>query len=198
MQDKMTRPETVSFHRMDEGTEDDYALLHKQEQHFITALPSRIVSALENLEHSLSGYQVSRLEHSLQTATRAEQGGADKELIVAALIHDIGDDLAPENHSQMAAAIIRPYVRAEVTWILEMHGVFQMYYYADKIGLNKHERDRWRDHHWFDGCEKFCRDWDQVSFDPSFPSKPLDYFIPLIYEIFSRPAFSPDIISSDT
>ena len=198
MQDKMTMPETVSFHRMDEGTEDDYALLHKQEQNFITALPSRIVSALENLEHSLSGYQVSRLEHSLQTATRAEQGGADKELIVAALIHDIGDDLAPENHSQMAAAIIRPYVRAEVTWILEMHGVFQMYYYADKIGLNKHERDRWRGHHWFDGCEKFCRDWDQVSFDPSFPSKPLDYFIPLIYEIFSRPAFSPDIISSDT
>ena len=198
MQDKMTMPETVSFHRMDEGTEDDYALLHKQEQNFITALPSRIVSALENLEHSLSGYQVSRLEHSLQTATRAEQGGADKELIVAALIHDIGDDLAPENHSQMAAAIIRPYVRAEVTWILEMHGVFQMYYYADKIGLNKHERDRWRSHHWFDGCEKFCRDWDQVSFDPSFLSKPLDYFIPLINEIFSRPAFSPDIISSDT
>ncbi|MBT4848503.1 MAG: HD domain-containing protein [Alphaproteobacteria bacterium] len=194
----MTMPETVSFHQMDEGTEDDYALLHKQEQNFITTLPSRIVSALENLEHSLSGYQVSRLEHSLQTATRAEQGGADKELVVAALIHDIGDDLAPENHSQMAAAIIRPYVRAEVTWILEMHGVFQMYYYADKIGLNKHERDRWRDHHWFGSCEKFCRDWDQVSFDPSFPSKPLDYFIPLIYEIFSRPAFSPDIISSDT
>jgi predicted HD phosphohydrolase len=74
MQDKMTMPETVSFHQMDEGTEDDYALLHKQEQNFITTLPSRIVSALENLEHSLSGYQVSRLEHSLQTATRAEQG----------------------------------------------------------------------------------------------------------------------------
>jgi predicted HD phosphohydrolase len=97
----------------------------------------------------------------------------------------------------MAAAIIRPYVRAEVTWILEMHGVFQMYYYADKIGLNKHERERWRDHHWLDGYEKFCRDWDQVSFDPFFPSKPLDYFIPLIYKIFSRPAFSHDIMSSD-
>ena len=158
MQDKMTMPETISFHRVNEGTEDDYAPLHNQEQNFITALPSRIVSAVENLKHLLSGYQVSRLERSLQTATRAEQGGADKELIVAALIHDIGDDLAPENHSQMAAAIIRPYVRAEVTWILEMHGVFQMYYYADKIGLNKHERDRWRDHHWFDSCEKFCRD----------------------------------------
>ena len=49
MQDKMTMPETVSFRRMDEGTEDDYALLHKQEQSFITALPSRIISALANL-----------------------------------------------------------------------------------------------------------------------------------------------------
>ena len=197
MSDKITPSETVSFHRMDEGTAEDYAMLRKQEQNFITALPSRIVSALENLEHSLSGYQVSRLEHSLQTATRAEQGGADKELIVAALIHDIGDDLAPENHSQLAAAIIRPYVRAEVSWILEMHGVFQTYYYADKIGLNKNERDRWRDHHWFDACEKFCHDWDQVSFDPTFPAKRLDYFIPMIYEIFSRPAFNPDIIKSE-
>lgn len=198
MSDKIAMPETVSFHRMDEGTEEDYALLHRQEQSFIAGLPSRIVKALENLEHSLSGYQVSRLEHSLQTATRAEQVGADKELIVAALIHDIGDDLAPENHSQMAAAIIRPYVRAEVTWILEMHGVFQMYYYADKIGLNKNERDRWRDHHWFDACEKFCRDYDQLSFDPTFPSKPLEYFIPMINEIFSRPAFASDIIKPDT
>ena len=198
MSDKIAMPETVSFHRMDEGTEEDYALLHQQEQNFIAGLPSRIVKALENLEHSLSGYQVSRLEHSLQTATRAEQVGADKELIVAALIHDIGDDLAPENHSQMAAAIIRPYVRAEVTWILEMHGVFQMYYYADKIGLNKNDRDRWLGHHWFDACEKFCRDCDQLSFDPTFPSKPLEYFIPMINEIFSRPAFAPDIIKPDS
>ena len=41
----------------------------------------------------------------------------------------------------MAAAIIRPYVRAEVTWILEHHGIFQMVYYADKLGLNKDERN---------------------------------------------------------
>ena len=115
MHNKITMLETVSFHRKDEGTEDDYALLHKQEQNFITTLPSRIVSAMKNPENSLSCYQVSRLEHSLQTATRAEQGGAGKELIVAALIHDICDDLAPENHSQMAAGIIRPYVRAEVS-----------------------------------------------------------------------------------
>ena len=130
----------------------------------------------------------------MQTATRAEEDGADIELIVAALIHDIGDDLAPENHSQMAAAIIRPYVRAEVTWILEHHGIFQMVYYADKLGLNKDERERYRGHKWFDSAEKFCGAWDQASFDPAHASKPLSYFAPMVEEIFSRPAFSPAII----
>ncbi|MGB1471310.1 MAG: HD domain-containing protein, partial [Candidatus Puniceispirillaceae bacterium] len=145
-----TRPQqTVSFTRMEAGTKEDYALLDRLEKAYISALPQRILSALENLQASLGGYQVTRLEHSLQTATRAEEDGADIELIVAALIHDIGDDLAPENHSQMAAAIIRPYVRAEVTWILEHHGIFQMVYYADKLGLNKDERERYRGHKWF-------------------------------------------------
>ena len=57
----------------------------------------------------------------------------------------------------MAAAIIRPYVRAEVTWILEHHGIFQMVYYADKLGLNKDERERYRGHKWFDSAEKILR-----------------------------------------
>ena len=110
---------------MDEGSVEDYALLHSLETDYVKGLPDRIINALLRLDDTLGGYQVTRLQHSLQSATRAEADGADIELIVAALIHDIGDELAPENHSQMAASIIRPYVRAEVTWILEMHGVFQ-------------------------------------------------------------------------
>ena len=185
---------TVSFTRMDEGTTEDYAFLHGLERDYIASLPDRLLDALKGLDNSLAGYKISRLEHSLQTATRAEADGADDEMIVAALIHDLGDDLAPENHSQLAAAIIRPYVREEVTWILEMHGVFQMKYYADKLGLNPDERDRWKDHKWFEPCEKFCRDWDQMAFDPDFESKPLSHFEPLLRQIFSRPAFEPEII----
>ena len=184
----------VSFIRMDEGTKDDYALLHKLEKSYIESRPDRLMKALEGLDDTLAGYQVTRLEHSLQSATRAEADGADLEMVVAALIHDLGDELAPENHSQLAAAIIRPYVRAEVTWILEMHGVFQMKYYADKLGLNPDERDRWKDHKWFASCERFCRDWDQMAFDPNYPTKPLSYFAPMLREIFSRPAFDPAII----
>jgi len=186
--------EQVSFRRMDEGTKEDYALLHRYESDYVAALPDRLLVALKRLDESLAGYQVSRLEHSLQSATRAEADGADIELVVAALVHDLGDELSPENHSQLAAAIMRPYVREEVTWILEMHGVFQYKYYGDKIGLNPDERERWRDHKYFNSCERFCRDWDQMAFDPDYPSKPLSYFEPMLREIFSRPPFDPDIL----
>jgi len=186
--------EVVSFSRMDEGTPEDYAYLNKLEDEFVDALPDRLLDALEGLRNSLGGYKIDRLDHSLQSATRAEDDGADIEMIVAALIHDLGDDLAPMNHSQMAAAIIRPYVRAEVTWIIEHHGIFQMYYYGDAMGVNKDERERYRGHKWFDSCEKFCGAWDQRAFDPDYPTKPLSHFEPMLREIFSRPPFDPAII----
>ena len=185
---------TVAFRRMDEGTAADYEFLDNLEQNYVRGLPDRILTALKELDDSLSGYQVTRLEHSLQSASRAEEDGADIEMIVAALVHDIGDALAPENHSQMAAAIIRPYVRAEVTWILEMHGLFQMVYYADKLGLDKDGRDAYLGHKWFDSAERFCEKWDQMSFDPDYPTKPLSHFEPMVREIFSRPPFDPEIL----
>jgi predicted HD phosphohydrolase len=180
---------------MDEGTSQDYAFLNALEYEFVVALPDRLLAALTGLEGSLAGYQISRLEHSLQSATRAEADRADIELIVGALIHDLGDDLAPLNHSQLAATIIRPYVRAEVAWIIEHHGVFQAYYYGDAMGVDKNARDIYRDHAWFDSCEQFCRDWDQVAFDPDYPTKPLAHFEPMLREIFTRPPFDPAIIN---
>ena len=187
--------EHVSFTRMDEGTAEDYASLNALESEFVVALPDHLLAALAGLEDTLAGHQINRLEHSLQSATRAEADGADIELIVSALIHDLGDDLAPLNHSQLAAAIIRPYVRAEVAWIIEHHSVFQMYYYGDAMGVDKNARDIYRDHVWFDSCERFCRDWDQMAFDPDYPTKPLAHFEPMLREIFTRPPFDPAIIN---
>ena len=188
----------VSFRRMDEGTPTDYELLSRLENEFIAALPERILAALKDLNNSLAGYQISRLEHSLQSATRAERDGADVEMIVGALIHDLGDDLAPLNHSQLAAAIIRPYVRSEVAWVIEHHGVFQLYYYGDASGVDKNAREIYRDHKWFGSCEKFCENWDQMSFDPDYTSYPLAHFEPMIREIFSRPPFDPGIVGDET
>ncbi|HEY1313929.1 MAG TPA: HD domain-containing protein [Steroidobacteraceae bacterium] len=181
-------PGVVSFSRMQDGTREDYALLDRAERDYVRGLPDRLLAALARLDHSLLGYPVSRLGHSLQAATRALRAGADDELIVAALIHDIGDDLAPYNHSQIAAAIIRPYVRPEVTWIVEQHGLFQTYYFAHHSGGDRHARDKFRDHPWYQACKDFCADWDQCSFDPRYPTEPLSTFEPRLREIFSRPA----------
>ncbi len=177
---------TVSFTKMENGTRDDYLLLERSELRDAQLLPSRIIKALERLDHSLEGYPISRLQHSLQSATRAMRDGADDELIVAALIHDVGDDLAPYNHAAIAAELIRPYVRAEVTWIVEQHGLFQCYYYVHHLGGDRNMRDRYRDHPWYEACAAFCEKWDQCSFDPAYDTLPLEAFVPLVEKIFSR------------
>ena len=140
----------VSFRRMQDGTREDYLLLDEAERRYAEGLGERVLEGLRKLDHSLEGYPVSRLGHSLQAATRALRDGADEELIVAALIHDIGDELAPYNHCEIAAAILRPYVRAEVTWIVAQHGLFQNYYYVHHLGGDRHARERLRDHPWYE------------------------------------------------
>ena len=125
---------TVKFTEMKKGSKEDYELLAEYEKNYVNELPDRILESLKNLDNSVDGYQVSRLEHSLQSATRAEKDGADEEMIVATLLHDIGDSLAPYNHSQLIAAVLRPYVSEKVHWIMLHHGLFQEYYYAHHLG----------------------------------------------------------------
>jgi predicted HD phosphohydrolase len=186
----------VSFRRMEDGTREDYEMLDASEREYARRLPDHVLAAIRKLDSTLVGYPVSRLEHSLQAATRALKDGADSELVVAALVHDVGDELAPYNHAAIAAGILRPYVRPEVTWIVEQHGVFQSYYYAHHSGGNRHGRDRFRDHPWYQACADFCANWDQCSFDPEYAWEPLSRFEPLVREIFSRPAHDPRFVGS--
>lgn len=186
--------QNVAFTQMKDGTTEEYLFLQQLEHQYIRDLPDRLMESLRGLGTSLQGYQISRLEHSLQSATRAEADGADLDMVVGALIHDIGDALAPENHSQMAAAILRPYVRAEVTWVIEMHGLFQMEYYAHHFGKDPNAYLVYKEHPWFASCHRFCACYDQAAFDPDYFSKPLEYFEPLLREVFSRKAFDPAVI----
>ena len=181
----------VSFRAMKDGTREDYELLDRSERDFAAGLPDRVLAAMRKLDHSLEGYPVSRLGHSLQCATRALADGADDELVVAALVHDLGDELSPYNHAELAAAILRPYVRPEVTWIVEQHGLFQTYYYVHHMGGDRNARERLRDHPWYGACAAFCERWDQSSFDPDYPTKPLEAFEPLVRRIFLREAYDP-------
>jgi len=181
----------VSFRQMKDGTEADYALLERLEEDFARRLPERVLDHLGRLAHSLSGYQVSRLEHSLQAATRAYRDGADVDWVATALVHDIGDDLAPHNHDSLAAEVLKPYVRAECVWVARHHGIFQFVYYGDKVGADPHAREKYRDSPHFAAAAAFCERWDQAAFDPDYDSLSLDDFAPLVREVFTRPPWDP-------
>ena len=176
----------VKFTQMKDGTKEDYDLLSKYEEKFSKDLPDRVLEALKNLDSSVDGYQVTRLEHSLQSATRAEKDGAEEEMVVATLIHDIGDNLAPHNHSQLVASVLRPYVSEKIYWIMLHHGIFQEYYYAHHIGRDRNARDKFKDHPYYQDAVDFCEKWDQKSFDPNYESYSLEYFEPKVRKLFSK------------
>ena len=176
----------VKFTQMKDGTKEDYDLLSKYEEKFSKDLPDRVLEALKNLDSSVDGYQVTRLEHSLQSATRAEKDGADEEMVVATLIHDIGDNLAPHNHSQLVASVLRPYVSEKIYWIILHHGIFQEYYYAHHIGRDRNARDKFKDHPYYKDAVDFCEKWDQKSFDPDYEFYSLEYFEPKVRKLFSK------------
>ncbi len=180
----------VSFNEMKKGTKEDYLLLDKHEKKFVKNTADRILKFMTTLTETLEGYKISRLEHSLQTATRAIKDGANDEMIVASLLHDIGDELAPLNHSEYAAAVLKPYVSEKTHWIIDKHGIFQMYYYAHHLGGNKNEREKFKDHKYFNDTINFCENWDQKSFDPNFKSLKLDDFKPYVKRVFNRTPFS--------
>jgi len=176
--------EAVSFTRMDQGTEAEYAFLTQEaKDHKEQTLCDNVLGLLKMMQGPKLGYQIDRYQHSLQTATRAERDGADEETIVCALLHDIGDVVAPDNHSELAAAVLRPYVSDKNYWILKHHGVFQGYYYFDKVGLDRDARDRFRDSPYYEDCVRFCECWDQTSFDPDYDTLPLEHFEPMVRRV---------------
>jgi predicted HD phosphohydrolase len=180
----------VKFTEMKQGSKDDYLLLDKYEQEYIHGTADRIIKFMGGLNTTLQGYNITRLEHSLQTATRALNDKAEEEMIVAALLHDIGDELAPLNHSEYAASVLKPFVSERTHWIIEKHGEFQMYYFAHHLGGNKNQRDKYKKHKYYEDALNFCEQWDQASFDPNFKSLTIEDFKPMIKRIFSRKPYS--------
>lgn len=184
----------VKFTAMKDGDKADYDLLHPLEVEYASGTAERLLTALVSLDESLSGYQITRLGHSLQSASRAERDGADTDWIVSALLHDIGDIFAPYNHDEYAASILKPFVREQCTWVVEKHGDFQMIYYGHHVGGDPHKRDAYRGHLYFDDCATFCERWDQSSFDPDYETLPLDHFRARVHEVFARDPYDPDVI----
>ena len=184
----------VKFTQMKDGDKEDYTFLINHEVEYTKGTADRLLCALVELDKGLSGYQVTRLGHSVQSATRALNDGADVDWIVSALLHDIGDIYAPYNHDEYAASILRPFVREQCAWVVEKHGDFQMLYYGHHVGGNPNKRDDFKNHPYYDDCATFCERWDQSSFDPNYHSKPLEFFADMVQEVFARTAYDPKII----
>ncbi len=177
--------DTVSFTSMEHGTKDDYVLVFAHEQEQIDTQADRVMDWLRQMDGP-SPYKISRLDHVLQSATRAEADGADTETIVCALLHDIGDIIGTANHSQVGAALLRPYVSEQNYWVVKHHGLFQGYYWFSHYDIDPNLRDRYASHPYYDACVRFCADWDQNCFDPAYVHKPLEYWEPMVREIFAR------------
>jgi predicted HD phosphohydrolase len=186
MPDDVKTPQTASYRTMEDGTKEDYELVFKHFKVYERGLADRLLAQLKGLEHSYPGEMVDRLVHSLQTATRAHRDGRDEEFVVAALLHDLGDLLATQNHSEYAAAIIKPYVRPHTYWMIRQHGLFQGYYYFHHFGVDRNGRDKYRGHPAFQLCVDFCGLYDQKAFDPDYDTMPLAAFEPMVRRLFAR------------
>lgn len=179
--------ERAKFHAMTEGTAEDWAIIGGAFRGFAGGLPDRILGHLKLLDGDFGGFAIDRLQHSLQTATRAHRDGRGEDYVVMALLHDIGDTLGSYNHPEIAAAILRTFVSEELHWIADKHGAFQGYYFFHHLGLDRDVREGFRGHPHFEACAEFCAHYDQAAFDPAYESAPLAFFEPMVRRVFARP-----------
>ena len=183
----------TNFKAYAQSTQADWDKIVPVITDYEAGLADRVLTALEKLGGQELGHPVTRLEHSLQTATRAFRDSADEDMVVCALLHDIADDLAPYNHGPAAAAILRPYVSEELAWLVEKHEIFQGYYFFHHIGRDRDEREQYRGHPAFEMTADFCAKWDQAAFDASYDSMPLAAFEPMLRRLFGRPAWGSGV-----
>jgi predicted HD phosphohydrolase len=182
--------ERARFSAMTEGTAEDWQRISAQFVPFAQKLPDRILTHLKLLDGDFGGFPIDRLQHSLQTATRAQRDGRDDEYVVCALLHDIGDTLGTYNHADIAAAMLKPFVSEQNHWMLAHHGIFQGYYFFHYLGLDRNLRDGLREHPWYAYTEEFCAKYDQNSFDPEYDTLPLEAFEPLVRRVLAAPRAS--------
>ena len=177
--------EHVKFTQMKDGDKEDYTFLTEHEIEYTKGTADRLLKALVSMDEGLSGYQITRLGHSVQSATRAYRDGADIDWIVSAFVRH-QDIFAPYNHDEYAATILKPFVREQCTWVVEKHGDFQMIYYGDHVGGNPNKRDAYKDHPYFEIVSNFANAGTNRFFDPTYDSKPIEFFADMVREVFAR------------
>jgi len=180
-------PERASYRSILESMPLDYKIQGQYMKQHHAGIADLYLSFLKSLESPHLGFPVDRFEHSLQTATRALRDCRDDEYVFVALFHDVGDAVAPANHPEAGAALLRPYISNDMYWLVRYHGVFQGYYYYHFLGRDRDLRERYRGHPMFEKTAEFCEKYDQAAFDKGYESAPLSAFEPLVRRILSQP-----------
>ena len=177
----------ATFRSMEQASPEDWAIIGDHFFAYGKGLADRVLAHLKLLDGDYGGFPVDRLQHSLQTATRAHLAGESEDYVVAALLHDIGDTLGSYNHPDIAAAILKPFVDDKLHWIVAQHGIFQGYYFFHYLGLDRDMREQFRGHPHFADTARFCEVYDQAAFDETFDSAPLEFFEPMVRRLFAAP-----------
>ncbi|HEV2992807.1 MAG TPA: HD domain-containing protein [Acidimicrobiia bacterium] len=177
----------TSFTRMDESTAEQWAVIGRETFEHQGRVADRVLGMLRSLADITDGFAVDQLTHSLQTATRAERAGADDELVVASLCHDVGKAVSVPNHPVIAAEILKCYVRDDVYQMIKAHQDFQGRHYYEHFGADPDAREQYRGASWFALAEQFADDWDQVAFDPAYDTLPLEHFEARLRDVFAHP-----------
>lgn len=172
---------------MDVSTREQWSTIVAETTAAQPRVAERLLGMVSGLSAITDGFSLDQMQHALQTATRAERDGADEEVVVASLLHDVGKLISVANHPRIAAEILRPYVRHEVYCMVAFHQDFQGRYYYEHLGMDPNLREQHVGQPWYELAERFADRWDQKSFDPLFVSEPLEHFAPLVQRVFARP-----------
>lgn len=172
---------------MDESTPKQWSLIGATTVELQPRVGERALSMIRELEAVTDGFAIDQLQHALQTATLAERAGASDELVVAALLHDVGKLLSVANHPAIAAEFLWPYVSDETYFVIKFHQDFQGRHYYQHFGGDPNLRERHRTEPWFARAEQFADEWDQVAFDPDGDAFPLEHFEERVRAVFAMP-----------
>jgi predicted HD phosphohydrolase len=183
-------PEKMHFTRMDLGTDEDFEILKRVHQSTLKQLPAQLMTMLNDLSGD-QAYNLNRKDHSLQSATRALRDGADEELIVVTLFHDVGEALGPMNHGEIAAAIMHPFISEDNYHLLKYHGLFQTYFFGAHLGLDPNAREKFKNESWYQKTVDFCANYDEISFEPAYKNEPMATFEPMVRRLFDKPWLPP-------
>ncbi len=179
----------MTFTRMDTSTEEQWQHILREHAKEYPKIADRVLGMLHTLEEIVEGFAVDQLVHCLQTATRAEQAGADDEVVIASLCHDIGKVVSVANHGAIAAEMLKPYVRPDVYLMVKHHQDFQGQHYYEFMGMDPHARKRFEGEPWYSLAARFADEWDQVAFDPEGETYPLEHFEPTLRRVLAQPRY---------